>query len=68
MQPGHGSGLESVPRPRADDNVRPLYDPVYEVSKLAQVIAAVGVRQHDDVAAGHLQSAPDRHAIPSLGF
>ncbi len=41
---------------------------MHEFSKLAQVVAAVGIREDDDVAAGGLETSPDRHPISLLGF
>jgi hypothetical protein len=45
-----------------------LSDTVHELSELAQVVAAVGVRENDDVAAGSLETTTDRHAVPPPGF
>jgi hypothetical protein len=38
------------------------------MSELAQVVATIGVREHDDVTAGSLKSSPDRQAIAPPGF
>jgi len=68
MEPGHRSGIHTVVRSRSHYDVRSLSDSSDEVSKLAQVVAAVRVRQDDDLAAGDLKTSPDRQAIPALGF
>ena len=68
MQPRHSSNLEPIARPGSHDDVRSLHDSLHELSKLAKVVATVGIREDDHVAVGGLEASPDRHAVPPPRF